>query len=376
MRSRLAVGYLLPRILLVTLMIDGGLRFLPTRLFTFRPEMRYRLPGEAYERNAHTVNAVAYGDLAGLGNLRDFRQYRPDTMTTDGWGFRNLPYPGPFCAILIGDSFAIGGVGVGDRETLSARLQELWDCGVYNAAGATDPALQAPHAQRVASMARRLGLGKGLVLAEFVERLPTPTIPPLPPASADDESSPPPLARRLMTLGMGWASFSPGKILAQRVGSRLENDTVLPNRHARRVPRATLRDGHWMLFFDEEMETYTPERRVSAEYWIWLRRQLAEVDLELLVVLVPNKYTVYHDLLRDEPPQAVEPGESLTRLTAQLRDAGVPVVNVTSVLRAGAASAVAEGIHLYFQDDTHWNAHGIDVAARAVARAWREVLGP
>jgi lysophospholipase L1-like esterase len=32
-----------------------------------------------------------------------------------------------------------------------------------------------------------------------------------------------------------------------------------------------------------------------------------------------------------------------------------------------------EGRYTYFRDDTHWNAHGVDVAARAIAERLREL---
>ena len=87
--------------------------------------------------------------------------------------------------------------------------------------------------------------------------------------------------------------------------------------------------------------------------------------LRFVAVLAPSKYAVYAPWL----PGARAPGDApyLDRLERSLRDDGVEVVNLRSPLVAAAGDALGRGELLFHRDDTHWNAAGVEVAARAIA---------
>jgi hypothetical protein len=90
-----------------------------------------------------------------------------------------------------------------------------------------------------------------------------------------------------------------------------------------------------------------------------------------VVVLVPNKYAVYAPLLRKpEPPR---PSRRLDRFAAALRASGIQVVDLAGIFERRAAEELDRGGYLYWKDDTHWNAQGIQLAADEIARAWPEV---
>jgi hypothetical protein len=53
-------------------------------------------------------------------------------------------------------------------------------------------------------------------------------------------------------------------------------------------------------------------------------------------------------------------------LARNLRNAGVPVLDLTAPLREQAVTAFAGGEYNYLLDDTHWNALGIQKAAQEI----------
>src|SRR5450631_51734 len=118
-RHWMRLPYLIPVLLLATFIADVGLRFVSPQRVAFRawePASLYTTKEGWFAPNFHYENDRAYGDLANLGNLPAFRQYRPETFTTDEFGYRNPPRAGGYdmpAAIVVGDSFTAGD-GVSD----------------------------------------------------------------------------------------------------------------------------------------------------------------------------------------------------------------------------------------------------------------------
>jgi hypothetical protein len=137
------------------------------------------------------------------------------------------------------------------------------------------------------------------------------------------------------------------------------------------VTVAPLGNGQPMLFFGGDIAVASnADRTISPDYLVWLKSQLAKRNLELVVLLVPTKYSVYGPLLKDPP--AVPPSDlPLRRLAERLEAENVFVVNVTTALRKQAADDLSRNEYVYFIDDTHWNERGIGVAAQALFDAWR-----
>lgn len=90
--------------------------------------------------------------------------------------------------------------------------------------------------------------------------------------------------------------------------------------------------------------------------------QLREQDIELIVVPVPPK-TLLHRAFLDPAAAAVDAEAALRPLReihAQLRDAGVRVLDLSDTFAAEEDSA-------FCRRDTHWSGKGIRLAARAIA---------
>ena len=137
------------------------------------------------------------------------------------------------------------------------------------------------------------------------------------------------------------------------------------------VTVAPLGNGQPMLFFGGDVAIASDaDRTISPDYLAWLKSELAKRNLELVVLLVPTKYSVYGPLLNHPP--AVPPSDlPLRRLAERLQAEDVFVVNVTAALRKRAADDLSRNEYVYFIDDTHWNERGIGVAAQALFDAWR-----
>jgi len=381
------LGRLLPRLVLVVFVVDVALRALPVHWVTYRPDEALRARparGGGFAANRAYRYPHGYGDLAALANLPDRREYRLLRFTTDELGFRNATARAAFAAVLFGDSFAYGS-GIDDADTLPAQLGDVLGCAVYNAAGAG-----AHHAGEILGVTRRIGLSRGLVIMERVERelrtVPTDASAVVAGAFVAD---PAPMHVRLAGMGRAgtslltraagrlgreaemMAALSPLRIFTTRLHKAIENDRLLPNSYARQAVMGTLVNGDWMLFYPDELQADTESAPAPTAYWTALRRELRAHGLELLVLLVPDKHTVYHELLRTPLAPAARPGERMDGLEHALTDAGVPVVNLRGVFTTTARRLFARGQYLYWRDDTHWNPRGVRIAAAEIARVAR-----
>jgi hypothetical protein len=370
------LGRVIPLILAVFFALDVGLRQLPLDLISFRAWevlTQYAPYDASFEPNLRFRSEVDFGDLANLANLPKLREYRAGTtFTTDAFGFRNSPsslLAGPPDALLIGDSYGVGST-VDDTETPAVQLGSVSGCRIYNAAGGLDLQLD-----QVVALAQRLGMKRGLVIdvvlesAIFLRRE-------SPPAASVYErvvsAAPASLRGPLIQLRGLW-TISPLKIVVNRGVRLLEDDRILPNSYAAPVIQRTLRTGEKILFVPEDIEYARNVLTVSTHRWTRFAARLEEAGLRFVVVLVPRKYTVYQPLLMEEEPlPADQLGGTLTRLEQQIRNVGIPVVNLTPAFRAEAARELDRGRYLHWRDDTHWNARGIGVAAAEIARG----LGP
>ncbi len=399
LRPSWSLGFLLPCLLLVTAVLDVGLRFLPTERYAWRGwevARRYRpVDGSApFGPGVRYRTERTYGELAALGNLPQLRQYRPETFTTDAHGFRTGPADGagtsgplrtgaapererpgpetrvqPPAAIVIGSSFGVG-LGVSDEQTLAAQLEALSGRSVYDAGGQFDDV----SVEAVLRIARRYDMREGLVVLEWLER--------------HDEAAPiggagqldraeraclrllgrwgPPGCTRLR----GVVTVSPLRILAERALRALQDDRLLPNGYRSRVVPRRLANGETMLFHPDEVAAFyrSQSEETAAAYVQGFAAELARANLELVVVLVPHKYSVYYPLFADPAPPSPDAEPFLDRLERRLRQSEVSVVNLSATYHDLTVQGFARREHLYWLDDAHWNPRGIAVAAASILR--------
>jgi hypothetical protein len=354
-------------------------RFLPLDLVAFRvwePALR-TAPGAPgpFEPGKVVTRERAYGDLAALGNDRRLRQYHDEAFHVDRLGFRNsydvdhTVYAG----IVTGESFAVGHAEP-EAATLAGRLTRLAGARFYNAGASLPPG--APLPDVLASVAATLQIHSGLVVYELLERgartppparldAPLVTYPPAHPGFS--------FGRWLRGVARRFAPTveSPLHVASVRTVKWLEDGALRPNAHAGAVVRRELANGDEMLFLPWDLAPIGDVQPLAAAwsgYLSWYAGKLQKHGLRAVVLLVPDKYTVYGPLTPDGSSEP-EGGRLLAGIEDRLRSSGVPVVNVTALFRARAAEDLSRREYLYWLDDTHWNARGMELAAGAV---WRE----
>jgi len=370
-RSVWQLGFVIPCLLAVMGLVDLGLRFMSIDPLTFRAWealLRNRPPGAAFEPNRQYENARSYGDLAALGNLPALRQYRAERFTTDALGFRNPPrvLNEEVSAILAGDSFVVGS-GVSDDETLSSRLGALMGCVVYNAG--SDAGRVIP--DEILSVARRLTLRRRLVIRLYTDGAAVPVPPTHGEILAARLAARMPEAVRVAAGRLrGFLTVSPLQSLSGRAWKAVDNGSMLPNKYAASVVKATLVNGDPMLFQATQVDNFHRRRELSLGYWRWLRDDLKKSHFDLFVVLVPGKYEIYRPFLVNRQPLHPGTGDYLDRLERALRAMDIPVLNLTPFLSAQAARFLERGEYLYWLDDNHWNVRGTALAAAAIREHW------
>ena len=367
---RCKVGYLVAGLLLFFIVTDVTLRFIQGTLGVFSAYTEIRRSttrGEAFEPNSRWEMPVTYGDLARFANVEDSKERRSLRFSTDALGFRNAEASGPVAGILFGDSFAMAGDD--DRDTLSAQLGQRIGCTVYNAAS-PDAEFRRPDLSLVRSLAKRIGLANGFVMIEQVERRALVARTPREPRKRN---------KFLTSLSNSWRSFmsltreSPVKRFAENTLRSIRDDRILPNSYQENVVRGILRNGDPMLFLPNELKTDEITHLPPLDYWIKLNRDLDTLRLKLLVVLVPNKYTVYRHLLEGRQQTPAADQDLLSQFARALQAAGVSVINLTPVLKRHAETGLPRHQYVYWRNDTHWNDEGVRIAVDEIVRKFPQL---
>ena len=362
-RYRLSLGRIAPAVVLICFLLDVSLRFMPVRLFAFRGWEGlsvYATGNSPFVRNGFYWNPRSYGDLANIGNLPHLRQYREDVFTTDAEGYRNrVEVAKPFNGILLlGDSFAAG-ASVRDNETLSEQISRVSGCPVFNGAASPD----------FLKLLSELQMTHGLVIWEQSERNRIPQLPlvntPSPGWKYRAMSSV--LGAEHAELLQRMENYSPLQSMFGRAVKLIQNNEILPNPN-RGVVEAQLRNGQEMLFLQSELNNYESDRPSDPAFFVALKTELQKEGIGLLVLLVPDKYVVYRDLILSGSP-LIDRRPFLDIVKERLVAANIPVVNLTPRFIEEAKALLDRNEYIYWTDDTHWNAAGISDAAQALSES-------
>ena len=369
--ARWSIGWVLPRMMAFFLILDLALRFVPLDPLAFRAweAMLRHYPNAVgpFIPNKHYHRDNSYGGVASIGNLPAFRHYHPADFTTDAYGFHNPQelVQGDPLGIVIGDSFAVGSE-LPEGQSLSAQLTNRFGGYFYNA-GAPQPL----HLRSLEAVARRLRLAHGVVIFEFLESRALQD----PPAASPDGGRGALQSLVFRTLGPDWTDrlgtplnqfhASPLEALSTKLEKEIQNNSVLPNSFEGFVIQARLRNGEPIVFLPAEFKSPADPHAAAqrwAAYFAWFADELKKEGLDLTVLLVPNRPTVYGPLLA-EPRDVSAARETLSQLAAALERAGVRRVSLEPRFAADAAVFLDRNQYLYLLDDTHWNGNGTALAA-------------
>jgi lysophospholipase L1-like esterase len=317
---------------------------------------------------------TSYGDLSHMAGPPQLRSYGREVFSVDEYGFRNPPgLLGRGCdVVMVGDSTGVGSQ-TSDGETLAGLLRGEAGLRVYNNCGIhlydvlADRRFEAVLPRRVmVVLAERNFRGKTCVPAAITVEPPSGPSPKVPMPIRQVRS-----AAQLAALLDNGRAFRPWaepfyKGLLYRLGL-----FQLPQQ----VPYRDRRSG--MLFYVDgiNQHLYADVNRADAAQAV---ERLAELDrglrgrgLTLVVVVIPEKETVYHALipqLRD-----LDVDSALAEVSSALDRRGIANVNLLPALRDYQARYPEE--LLYVPDDTHLNATGTRVAFEAIRDRLRRLDG-
>jgi hypothetical protein len=103
--------------------------------------------------------------------------------------------------------------------------------------------------------------------------------------------------------------------------------------------------------------------------------QLAKRGIHLVVVIAPNKSSVYPEKLSRRAERLADAVSPTTRsMLERLRAAGVEVVDLFELFQRSKPASPAEPTDsLYLAQDSHWSPAGLELAARVVAQRLLEL---
>jgi hypothetical protein len=368
----LSIARVAPTIILVSLLLDIGLRFIPPSRVAFRAWealVAFAPPSTAFVPNARYENPRSHGDLPNIGNLPRFRQYRHEIFTTDFRGFRDsqrIEDNSKPDVLLIGDSFGVGS-GVSDVDSPGVRLASMLHRCVYNAAGRPD---HRGDLDLALELIRRLGMHSRTVVWEISERTELPEGQTGVDRAARGlrflPASLRPAARHVRKRIEQVQLYSPLEILLSRAYRHLQNDRILPNTPASNVFVAQLSNGQEMLVLATELPQARHPKQFSVDGALHIAQEVRKTGNDVLFLLVPDKYAVYLPLIRNVSAQAGD-GEYTDHVAAMMETAGLRAVNLLPLFRKEAERALNRRETIYWADDSHWNQEGIQLAAQAVA---------
>lgn len=98
---------------------------------------------------------------------------------------------------------------------------------------------------------------------------------------------------------------------------------------------------------------------------------LLNLGIYFIFLPVPNKESVYYELLPEETKKNFKDRYFLTKLHIELRLLGVRSIDTYSIFR----SRFLAGERLYYSDDTHWNKAGIELASELISKEINHGMG-
>jgi len=117
-------------------------------------------------------------------------------------------------------------------------------------------------------------------------------------------------------------------------------------------------------------KNYVSEQGDCVSAILSFHNQLAARGIQLLVVPVPGKASVYPEMLTSRASRIKRPVNSHTiEIISKLRQAEIEVVDLGEVFsQARAGSVPNNDTEYYLPQDTHWSPEGVRLAANTVAR--------
>jgi hypothetical protein len=287
------------------------------------------------------------------------------TIFTDDLGYRNLPGAESAPLVVVGSSFVYEGCK--DYEDMwSSQLGEILGVEVANY---STVAMSLYHSNKFTDLFVRQGEHQVLVYGIGPRDL------------MDDASYDVSLHDRLAASGilyyMSPVNYTFRRYLTKSPAAQVYRGIT---RNRARTEQATTRK---IVTLDNGVQLDEfgglPNRYLGPDSIVGERLETAialadEMGLELAVVMIPSKQSVYPEAYREAFPQRAhlpdEERQTYDEICAWLAEREIPCLNLTDDLRRAAQ----EGPALYFSTDGHWNTSGSRLGAERTADFLRENL--
>jgi hypothetical protein len=302
---------------------------------------------KSYKKNADITVLTPFGDAGAVGNVKDIElEPRKIRFKTDSLGFRNnSDYRGEKY-VLVGDSFTVGN-GTSQEDILTSQLKEKYHKETYEVAYAGGIP---EYVKYILYFQKRYGHDFKVLLFLF-----------------EGNDFPESVSRRQLIIRK--PAF---KAIRDRYKAFFE-ETILYRYTYSLIAKRTKRllgaealvvNGHKMADFTEYVSvTRREEYRIPERIIPMLSLVRNRIDH---IFFIPTKYRVYYPFL-DKDNQKPLPNAQWEAVKALSQKLNVGCTDLTGPLIDASRLLLKEDKYTFWKDDSHWNRHGIAVAARVVS---------
>jgi len=296
-----------------------------------------------YQRNVRTEMSTPHGDLRAM-TTEDIAEPRRVQFHTDADGFRNQrDYHGQRY-LLVGDSF-IAGSGNSQEDLLASQLLRDHGLDAYSLA---IPGSPADYAATVRGFVKRHGEDFRVLLFLFEGN-------DFDDIRAPNENMLARYGRRYYGMFSEFSTYRVTKSLLKRL-------TRARSIHASTEIELVELGGKKMAYYRYYMDV---TRRTQVPDPEGFERAIESMGAHIeRVYFIPTKYRVYS---RHSKPGETLPSAQWDYLHGICRKYMLRCTDLTAPLVRESARLLEKGEYTWWRDDTHWNRHGIAVAARVVA---------
>ncbi len=349
----LAIGTLIFGVFLQLSGLNQSVYYRPHEMFkVYDSEFKHG----RYKKNVHFKMTIPHGDLKAF-HEKVIPEPRRVTFHTDSMGFRNSrDYHGQE-HILVGDSFIVGN-GTTQEETIVEQLFRKHGIDVYSLAFTGDIT---SYAKYLRSFKRHqptqvkvfLFLFEGNDFPLVSQETPVP--------SEQDSLYRKPLVKKLngylklfnKTDIYRFTYSSTRKIFEKRTRKkeRVEHSNIMG------LPVAFFKD-----YIEVTKRDFLPENPALTESLCSLKNDITHL------FFIPTKYRVYYKYINHDKQQKkpVLPNKQWELVKSIGSKCGISLTDLTPALIEKSDKLLWQGTLTYWSDDTHWNQHGISVAAELV----------
>jgi hypothetical protein len=351
---------------LITISLVIVAEFIPQEKAFKRPHQKLLTTDEKgrfiYRPDASFVKQQDHGNLPGLakGGRKIDYESRKIVFKVDSFGFRNDESYAAQKFILIGDSF-IAGNGNSQEDTLSSQLKNKFGSNTYNMG---HPGAVVDYIENIKKFKEKYGAEfKALLFVfegnDFVKR-----------RGLNKTTEVRKFKQFYRRYLREYKKFFHSTQLYRY--TFIAYHSVLNKLGLKKKNQVEVLDikGHKMGVHRPSIKVVKRKAYEAPAYWEDGFKSIQE-NLAA-IIFIPAKYRVYHDFPNGDDLKQL-PNANWGALAEIGNSLGIPMINLTEQLRMASRKLLPKDEFTFWKDDTHWNANGIEVAARILCQTIKEL---